>query len=117
MLCRGSLMNPSSVLWRLFPRARKVASASLRPYRPFLESLDCRHLPSGSFNQVNLASDVPALARVTDPHLVNPWGLAFSPTGPFWFADNGSGVSDVLDGRGQRVPLVVAAPSTTSARA
>jgi uncharacterized protein (TIGR03118 family) len=58
-----------------------------------------------------LASDVPGLARVTDPNLVNPWGIAFSPTGPFWFADNGSGVSDLLDGRGQPVPLVVAVPS------
>src|SRR5262249_48749713 len=44
-------------------------------------------------------------------HLVNPWGMAFSPTGPFWFADNGSGVSDLLDGRGQPVPLVVTIPS------
>jgi uncharacterized protein (TIGR03118 family) len=51
------------------------------------------------------------LARVTDPNLVNPWGIAFSPTGPFWFADNGSGVSDLLDGRGQAFPLVVMVPS------
>jgi uncharacterized protein (TIGR03118 family) len=60
---------------------------------------------------VNLASDVPGLARVTDPNLVNPWGITFSPTGPFWFADNGSGVSDLLDGRGQSLPLVVKVPS------
>jgi uncharacterized protein (TIGR03118 family) len=60
-----------------------------------------------------LASDVPGLARVTDPNLVNPWGIAFSPTGPFWFADNGSGVSDLLDGRGQPVPLVVTVPGGT----
>jgi uncharacterized protein (TIGR03118 family) len=58
-----------------------------------------------------LASDVPGLARVIDPNLANPWGIAFSPTGPFWFADNGSGVSDLLDGRGQPVPLVVPVPS------
>jgi uncharacterized protein (TIGR03118 family) len=51
------------------------------------------------------------LARVTDTNLVNPWGISFSPTGPFWFADNGSGVSDLLDGRGQPFPLVVAVPS------
>jgi uncharacterized protein (TIGR03118 family) len=60
---------------------------------------------------VNLASDVPGLARVIDPNLVNPWGIAFSPTGPLWFADNGSGVSDLLDGRGQAFPLVVKVPS------
>jgi uncharacterized protein (TIGR03118 family) len=60
---------------------------------------------------INLASDVPGLARVIDPNLVNPWGLSFSPTGPIWFANNGSGVSDVLDGSGQIVPLVVSIPS------
>src|SRR5207253_7269359 len=78
-----------------------------RACRPVLESLDERCLPSGGYAQVNLASDVPGLARVTDPHLTNPWGVATSPTGPFWFADNGTGVSDVLDGRGEPVPLVV----------
>jgi uncharacterized protein (TIGR03118 family) len=55
------------------------------------------------------------LARVTDPNLVNPWGISFSPTGPFWFADNGAGVSDLLDGRGQPVPLVVTVPGSAHA--
>jgi uncharacterized protein (TIGR03118 family) len=57
-----------------------------------------------------LASDAPGLARVTDPHLVNPRGVSYSPTGPFWFADHGDGVSDLLDGRGEPVPLVVTVP-------
>jgi uncharacterized protein (TIGR03118 family) len=82
-----------------------------RLYRPLVERLEDRHLLSGGYAQVNLASDVPGMARALDPHLVNPWGIAFSPTGPFWFADNGSGVSDLLDGRGQAVPLVVTIPS------
>jgi uncharacterized protein (TIGR03118 family) len=80
-------------------------------YRPVLEYLEDRCLLSAGFAQVNLASDVPGLAAVTDPNLVNPWGITFSPTGPFWSADNGSGVSDLLDGRGQPVPLVVTVPS------
>ncbi len=62
------------------------------------------------YGQVNLASDLPGLAAVTVPSLVNPWGVSFSPTGPFWFADNGTGVSDLLDGRGQVVPLIVMVP-------
>src|SRR5437899_3928769 len=86
----------------------------MRSYRPELECLEQRCLLSEGFAQVNLASDVPGLARLTDPNLVNPWGISFSPTGPFWFADNGSGVSDLLDGRGQPVPLVVTVPSGTS---
>jgi uncharacterized protein (TIGR03118 family) len=91
--------------------SNKAAANPQRPYRPVLECLEDRCLLSGGFAQVNLASDVPGLARVTDPNLVNPWGIAFSPTGPFWFANNGSGVSDLLDGRGQPVPLVVTVPS------
>src|SRR5499433_2261486 len=92
-------------------RRRDAAPGPPRPFRPVLECLEERCALSGGYTQVNLASDVPGLARVTDPHLVNPWGMAFSPTGPFWFADNGSGVSDLLDGRGQPVPLVVTIPS------
>src|SRR5439155_26937257 len=86
------------------------AAPDRRRYRPALECLEERWLLSGGYARVNLASDVPGLARVTDPNLVNPWGVAFSPTGPFWFADNGSGVSDLLDGRGQAFPLVVMIP-------
>jgi uncharacterized protein (TIGR03118 family) len=64
---------------------------------------------------VNLTSDVPGLARVTDPNLNNPWGLSLSPTGPFWLAENGAGVSDLLDGRGQLLPLIVNVPASTGA--
>jgi hypothetical protein len=34
---------------------------------------------------VNLVSDQPGKAKMTDPNLVNAWGLAFNPAGgPFW---------------------------------
>ena len=94
---------------RLF---RRGSSPSLRPrpYRPVLECLEDRGLPSGGYTRVDLASDVPGLAPVTDPNLVNPWGVSYSPTGPFWFADNRSGVSDLLDGQGRPFPLVVTVP-------
>jgi uncharacterized protein (TIGR03118 family) len=88
-------------------RWNRTASDRPRRYRPELECLEDRNLLSTGFTQVNLASDVPGMTSVMDPNLVNPWGIAFSPTGPFWFANNGSGVSDLLDGRGQPVPLVV----------
>src|SRR5262252_10255322 len=32
-------------------------------------------------------------AFITDPHLVNPWGIAESSASPFWIADNNAGVS------------------------
>jgi len=69
------------------------------------------------YKRVNLVSDIAGVARFTDPNLVNPWGLAFSPTSPFWVADNGSGVSTLYNGQGQAfpvaTPLVVTIPSPT----
>jgi uncharacterized protein (TIGR03118 family) len=98
-----------SALYRLPGRFRRKGQRCA--YRPVLEALEDRHLLSAGYAQVNLASDVPGLARTSDPNLVNPWGIAFSPTGPFWFANNGTGVSDLLDGRGQSLPLTVTVPS------
>jgi len=70
------------------------------------------------YTRVNLVSDIAGVARFTDPNLVNPWGLAFSATSPFWVADNGSGVSTLYNGRGQAfpvaAPLVVTIPSPTN---
>lgn len=77
-----------------------------------LEVLEDRCLLSAGFTQINLDSDISGLGRVTDPNLVNPWGIAFSPTGAFWFGDNGAGVSDIVDGDGQILPLVVTVPGT-----
>ena len=59
------------------------------------------------FIQHNLVSDLPGMAITTDPNLKNPWGVAFSPTSPFWIADNGTGVSTLYNGQAQKVPLTV----------
>ena len=91
-------------------RPTKGGAQRQRRCRPTLEALEDRHLPAVGFGVVNLASDVPGLARTTDPNVVNPWGIAFSPTGPFWLADNGSGVSDIFDGGGGPFALVVTVP-------
>jgi uncharacterized protein (TIGR03118 family) len=99
-----------------FFQKKRAGPARQRCYRPVLECLEDRELLSAGYGLVNLASDVPGLARVTDPNLVNPWGMAYSPTGPFWFAENGSGVSDILDGRGEPFSLVVAVPSAARSR-
>jgi uncharacterized protein (TIGR03118 family) len=45
-----------------------------------------------------------------DPNLVNAWGLAASPTGPWWVAAADSGVATVYDGNGAIIPLVVSIP-------
>jgi uncharacterized protein (TIGR03118 family) len=50
------------------------------------------------YTQTNLVSDQTGVAAVTDPHLVNPWGLTRSATSPWWVADNNSGVSTLYNG-------------------
>jgi uncharacterized protein (TIGR03118 family) len=58
-----------------------------------------------TYTRVNLVSDIAGVARFTDPNLVNPWGLAFGPTSPFWVADNGTGLSTLYRGDGTSFPV------------
>jgi uncharacterized protein (TIGR03118 family) len=49
---------------------------------------------AGRYVQTNLISDIAGLAEVTDPNLLNPWGLAFFPgASPFWINENNAGFS------------------------
>jgi uncharacterized protein (TIGR03118 family) len=50
------------------------------------------------FLQVNQVSDQPGVAPLTDPDLVNAWGLAASATSPLWVADNGSNLATLYTG-------------------
>ena len=45
---------------------------------------------AASYVQTNLVSDVNGLAKVTDPNLVNPWGVSFRDGSPFWISDQRS---------------------------
>jgi len=69
---------------------------------------------ASAYAQFNLVSDLPGVAPVTDPNLVNPWGLSSSGTSPIWVSDNGSDVSTLYNGAGQPFPvgspLVVSIP-------
>jgi uncharacterized protein (TIGR03118 family) len=40
--------------------------------------------------QTNLVSDIPGLAQITDPKLINPWGVSHSSTSPFWTSNQGT---------------------------
>ena len=52
--------------------------------------------PRGSYQQINMVSDQPGVAPLTDPDLVNAWGLSASPGtdaapgSPLWVSDNGT---------------------------
>jgi uncharacterized protein (TIGR03118 family) len=58
---------------------------------------------TNNYKQTNLVADtstvIPAPAHV-DANLVNPWGIAFFPGGPFWINDNNSGFSTLYDQTG-----------------
>jgi uncharacterized protein (TIGR03118 family) len=78
--------------------------------RPRLEALEDRCLLSGNVLQTNIVSDLPGVAQLQDPHLVNPWGIAESSGSPFWISDNGAGVSTLYSVPGAGTP----APSINS---
>jgi uncharacterized protein (TIGR03118 family) len=75
------------------------------------------HASQGFYQQTNLVSDVPGLAKVTDSHLVNAWGIVHSPTSPFWISDNGTGLSTLYNGAGTPLSLVVTIPPPASSPA
>src|SRR6476620_165055 len=52
----------------------------------------------GHYGQHNLVSDQAGMAELTDPNLVNAWGLTFGPTTPAWASDNGTDVSPLYNG-------------------
>jgi uncharacterized protein (TIGR03118 family) len=64
--------------------------------------------PPITYLQHNLVSDLPGVADHTDPNLVNPWGIAFGPTTPFWIADNHTSASSIYDGNGVQARAAVA---------
>ena len=49
-----------------------------------------RDREENQYQQINLVSDISAVAQLQDTNLVNAWGTGFAPTGPFWVANNGS---------------------------
>jgi uncharacterized protein (TIGR03118 family) len=49
-------------------------------------------------------------APTVDPSLVNPWGIAFNPSGPAWLADNGTGLLSVWDGKVLGLQVTVPPP-------
>ncbi len=77
-------------------------------------------------NQINLVTDNATFlasqgftpANTVDPNLINPWGMSFSPTSPFWVSNQGTGTTTLYTGNGtpfpQPNPLVVTIPGSAS---
>jgi uncharacterized protein (TIGR03118 family) len=92
-------------------KPKKLHRLSPGRFRPTLEALEDRSLPSAGFLQVNLVSDVPGLAALVSPDLVNPWGISTSPNGEFWISEAGMGTTALFNGAGTPHGLVVQVPS------
>ncbi|TDE56447.1 TIGR03118 family protein [Nonomuraea mesophila] len=60
------------------------------------------------FDVINLVSDVKGKAPVTDPKVVNPWGLAMGKT--LWVSNTGTGTATVYSGTGKKEKTEVAIP-------
>ena len=84
----GSCTKPSSTARRL---AALMAMAALTGLGSSAQA--------SVFDSVNLVTDDPTVhpAQITDPALVNAWGVSFSPASPFWVSDNGSGVATLYN--------------------
>ena len=54
------------------------------------------HAQVADFVQVNLVSDIPGLATLTEPKLVNPWGVSHSTTSPFWTSNQGTSTTTLF---------------------
>ncbi|HKR55376.1 MAG TPA: TIGR03118 family protein [Gemmatimonadales bacterium] len=56
------------------------------------------------YRVTNLVSDIPGLAKVTDSHLVNSWGITAGPATPWWSSNNGTDTSTLYNGAGTPFP-------------
>jgi uncharacterized protein (TIGR03118 family) len=85
------------------PSAPKVAAKA----PPKISAPSIPVIPPGSvYRQQNFVSDIPGFGLIQDPVLVNPWGIAFRGTSPFWVANNGTSSSTLYRGDVAGSPLV-----------
>src|SRR5437867_9536980 len=103
-----STSNPRRVLVKTGNSFRVVARMLFGFCIAFAGVAMLRQLSAASvtptFTQTNLVSDVPGMASITDPNLVNPWGMALGLNSGIWISDNGSGKATTYDGTGQPIP-------------
>src|SRR5258708_13312440 len=62
------------------------------------------------YTQTNLVSNSAGIAPVTDPQLINPWGISRGSGSPWWISDQRTGLSTLYDGAGVKQSLIVTIP-------
>jgi uncharacterized protein (TIGR03118 family) len=63
-----------------------------------------------NYNQTNLVSNTAGVAPVTDPQLINSWGISRGSGSPWWVSDNQTGLSTLYNGVGAKQSLIVTIP-------
>ncbi|HVR21693.1 MAG TPA: TIGR03118 family protein [Candidatus Polarisedimenticolia bacterium] len=69
-----------------------------------------------NYTQTNLVSNKPGVAPVTDPNLINSWGLSRGSGSPWWVSDQATGVSTLYNGAGSKQSLIVTIPPADPAK-
>jgi uncharacterized protein (TIGR03118 family) len=70
-----------------------------------------QRIQSVGLTDAALVSDGVIAAAHTDSNLLNAWGVAAAPGGPFWIADNNSNKATIYDGNGVPQSPVVSIPA------
>ena len=63
------------------------------------------------YTQTNLVSNESGVAPVTDPQLINPWGISRGSGSPWWVSDERTGFSTLYNGAGAKQSLIVTIPA------
>src|SRR3954454_362434 len=77
---KGEAKMQKSALFRTMLLASGVVAA----LGPGIQPAEAEYI------QTNLVSNIKDLATITDPLLINPWGISRSPTSPFWTSNQGT---------------------------
>jgi uncharacterized protein (TIGR03118 family) len=59
-------------------------------------SLGASPAGAGPYVQTNLVSDITGLAALTEPELVNPWGLSHTGTSPIWTSNQAKSTANLF---------------------
>ncbi len=62
------------------------------------------------YTQTKLVSSESGVAPVTDPQLINPWGISRGSGSPWWVSDQRTGLSTLYNGAGTKEALIVTIP-------
>jgi uncharacterized protein (TIGR03118 family) len=95
------LSNPNRIFWRLaaIGGAAALLLAMAAPVSAHEREAE------NEYAVHKLVSDVPGRAAVTDPNLVNGWGITASPMSPWWVSNNGTETSTLYNGAGTPFPV------------